>query len=62
MNRQWEVAAEKWALDTVLWDHLEARAGVGREGHEGGDMCTLMTDSYCCMTNQRNIIKQLSSN
>ena len=30
-----------------LWDSLEERDGVGggRESHEGGDTCILMTDS-----------------
>ena len=38
-------------LNPVFCDNLEGWDGVGggRDVQEGGDICILMADSYCCM-------------
>ena len=34
----------------MLCDDLDGwNGGSGREAQEGGDMCTFMADSHCCM-------------
>ena len=46
------------SLNQVLCDNLEGRdrVGRGREVQEVEDICTPMTDSFCCMTENNTIL------
>ena len=50
-------------LRPVLRDDLEGRAaGGGKESSRGRGYMYTMADSFCCMVETNNILKQLSSN
>ena len=55
INSWWEAAVLHRELRPVLSGDPEVWKGGGREAPEGGDICTLMADSRCCMA-EANII------
>ena len=58
-DSQWEFAVWPRELKLGLCDHLEGWGGVGwggREVEEGGDICTPVADSCCCMAETNTML------
>ena len=47
-RQQWEAAATRMKLNSMLCEDLDGWAEELREVQEGGEVCALIVDSYCC--------------